>query len=122
MDFLEKLDRVEYLAKTSVLRRFMYAPTRYVWAQSLHKIFFPLTKRGAFATAHTFYKHPLKTVLPAATDIYLAGGKTHDSEIRLARFLLKTAQNQPQMDFLDIGAHVGYYAAMMAVLLEKTGG
>jgi FkbM family methyltransferase len=119
MTLNEQLNIVENLARATAAQRFATAPMRYVWAQTVHKIYFPITQRGVFATAQTFFNHPLSIVLPAATDIYLTGGKTHDSEIRLAKFLIQAA---PQTNaFLDIGAHVGYYASLMATLLTNKG-
>lgn len=120
-DSEKKLSRVESLARTSAFGRLLYAPHRYIFAQFIHKIYFKLTKKGVFATARTFFGYPLSIPLPAGTDIYLTGGKTHDSEIRLARFLMHTFDNTHAHHFLDIGAHVGYFSAMIAVLLKNRG-
>jgi FkbM family methyltransferase len=120
-DLDKKLSRVASLAQTSVLGRFIHAPHRYIFAQFIHKIYFKLTKKGVGATAKTFFGYPLSIPLPAGTDIYLTGGKTHDSEIRLAKFLLHTFSNDNNRHFLDIGAHVGYFSAFVSVLLKKKG-
>ncbi len=120
-DLEKKLLRVQSLAQTSVLGRLIHAPHRYVFAQFIHKIYFKLTKRGVLATAKTFFGHPLSMPLPAGTDIYLTGGKTHDSEIRLAKFLLHTFSDTKNRHFLDIGAHVGYFSALVSVLLKNKG-
>jgi FkbM family methyltransferase len=112
-DLGKKLDKVESLAQTSILGRLLHAPHRYVFAQFIHKIYFKLTKKGVFATAKTFFGYPLSMPLPAATDIYLTGGKTHDSEIRLARFLIQTFSDTKNRHFLDIGA--------VSILLQNKG-
>ncbi len=120
-DLEKKLSRVESLAQTSAFGRFLNAPHRYVFAQCIHKIYFPLTKKGVLTTTKTFFGHPLSIPLPAGTDIYLTGGKTHDSEIRLAKFLIHTFWDKKNRHFLDIGAHVGYFSALVSVLLKNKG-
>jgi FkbM family methyltransferase len=86
------LKEVEKLARTTAFGRFAAVPLPYIFAQYIQRIWFPITHRGVEAEAPTFFGHPLRMMLPSATDIYLTGGKTHDSEIRLAQFLLKTLQ------------------------------
>ena len=117
----KKLSRVESLAQTSVIGRLLHRPHRYIFAQFIHKVYFKITKKGVLATAKTFFGYPLSIPLPAGTDIYLTGGKTHDSEIRLARFLIQTFENSSNRHFLDIGAHVGYFSALVSVLLKNKG-
>ncbi len=120
-DLEKKLSRVEALARTSVFGRFIHAPHRYIFAQFIHKISFKITKKGVLTTAKTFFGYPLSMPLPSATDIYLTGGKTHDSEIRLAKFLIHTFNDVNNRHFLDIGAHIGYFSALVSVLLKKKG-
>jgi FkbM family methyltransferase len=86
------LKEVEKLARTTAFGRFAAVPMPYIFAQYIQRVWFPITHRGVEAEAPTFFGHPLRMMLPSATDIYLTGGKTHDSEIRLAQFLLKTLQ------------------------------
>jgi FkbM family methyltransferase len=127
-DSLEKkLLQVERLANASKMQRLLHNPMRYVWSQFFRTVIFPFTKKGVIREAQTFTGHPLSILLPSGLDIYLTGGKTHDSEIRLARFLInyyKTASNQQSAinpSFIDIGAHVGYFSLLAAVLSEKKG-
>jgi FkbM family methyltransferase len=132
------LQKVEKLAHRTAFGRFIFAPHRYVFAQFIQKIWFPITHRGVAAEAPTFFETPLSMILPAATDIYLTGGKTHDSEIRLAQFLIKkllatsyeplastnlqlVANSQKPEAFLDIGAHIGYFTALAARLVGENG-
>jgi FkbM family methyltransferase len=144
------LKKVENLAQKTAFGRFIAVPSRYIYAQFIQKLWFPITHRGVAAEAPTFFGHPLSMILPSATDIYLTGGKTHDSEIRLAQFLLKALSNEPQAtsdeaqatshklqaesrgleanslkleakNFIDIGAHIGYFTALAAQLVGEKG-
>ncbi|MFN7115395.1 MAG: FkbM family methyltransferase [Saprospiraceae bacterium] len=61
----------------------------------------------------------MQIVLPASTDIYLTGGKSHPSEVRLARFMI---QHLVAGDtFMDIGAHFGYFTLLASVLVQDQG-
>ena len=129
------LKKVENLAHRTRFGRFAFAPHRYIYAQFIQRLWFPLTHRGVAAAAQTFFGTPLSMLLPSATDIYLTGGKTHDSEIRLAQFLLNTLgesnADTPKLDtqhptlitknFIDIGAHIGYFTALAAHLVGENG-
>jgi FkbM family methyltransferase len=136
------LKEVEKLARTTAFGRFAAVPMPYIFAQYIQRIWFPITHQGVEAEAPTFFGHPLRMMLPSATDIYLTGGKTHDSEIRLAQFLLKTLKNSEipnskfqisdgnkdaanfelqTSNFIDIGAHIGYFTALAAKLVGEKG-
>jgi FkbM family methyltransferase len=58
-------------------------------------------------------------MLPAGTDIYLTGAKSHISEIRLASFLIHQLNNGDT--FLDVGAHFGYFTSLASTLVGKEG-
>lgn len=58
-------------------------------------------------------------LLPSSTDIYLTGGKSHESEIRLAKFLIKSLDKEDT--FLDVGAHYGYFSLLAAELVGVNG-
>jgi FkbM family methyltransferase len=134
-DSLEKnLNRVEYLSKASKIQRLLHNPWRYVSAQFFRTVIFPFTKKGVIREAQTFTSYPLSILLPSGLDIYLTGGKTHDSEIRLARFLinhyklqdykitrLQDLGEEKAHTFIDVGAHVGYFSLLASVLLENQG-
>lgn len=66
-----------------------------------------------------FFDDEMEVLLPAASDIYITGGKTHDSEIRLAKFLIKHLG--PGQTFVDIGAHFGYFTLLAAHLVGQNG-
>lgn len=114
-----QLQKVERLAKAGKLTRLLHHPGRYLQAMLLSKLLYPLTHKGSLKKAPLFFGGEMQVLLPAATDIYLAGGKTHSSEIRLARYLIN--QLKPGDVFLDIGAHFGYFTLLAASLVGDTG-
>ena len=116
---IKKLAAIEQLARGSVLGRFFKNPVRYVAAIGYWRLFYPLKKRGKFARARTFFGAEMEVVLPSATEIFLFGAKTHDSEIRLARFLLKNLR--PGHTFCDVGAHFGYFTLLASQLVGENG-
>ena len=61
----------------------------------------------------------MRVLLPSGMDIYLLGGKSHDSEIRLARFVLKNLRSGDT--FLDIGAHFGYFSLLASSIIGDSG-
>jgi FkbM family methyltransferase len=52
-------------------------------------------------------------------DLFLSGGKTHDSEIRLCRYLIQ--QLEAGDCFCDVGAHVGYFSLLAKQLIGASG-
>jgi FkbM family methyltransferase len=115
---LKRLNTVEMLA-SSRWRRLLHHPFRYVYAVFFAKFIYPKTKREIRRDAPLFYSETMKVDLPAATDIYLTGGKSHASEIRLARFLILNLS--PGSRFLDIGAHYGYFSLLASKITGATG-
>jgi FkbM family methyltransferase len=109
-ELLEKLSEVQRLAEGPKILRFLAAPLRYGLAMAYRYLLYPLTHRGLSIRARTFFGANMRLHLPAGTDIYLCRGKTHDSEIRLARLLLRALRPGDQL--LDIGAHVGYFSLL----------
>lgn len=114
-----KLAKIEQLARGSVLGRLLNNPLRYVTAIGFWRLVYPLTKRGKFASTTTFFGADMQVVLPSATEIFLFGAKTHDSEIRLARFLMKNLKAGDI--FCDVGAHFGYFSLLASRLVGKEG-
>lgn len=118
-ELLHKLDAIERFAGGTKSSRLAANPFRYLKAMYLGKLVYPYTHRGSLQEAPLFFGGSMQVLLPAATDIYLSGGKTHDSEIRLARFMiheLKAGQT-----YLDIGAHFGYFSLLASALVGKSG-
>ena len=115
----KRLEKIERLARGNVLGRFLNDPLRYVSAIGFWRLVYPMTKRGKFALARTFFGAEMEVVLPSATEIFLFGAKTHDSEIRLARFLMRHLR--PGDTFCDVGAHFGYFSLLASQLVGQNG-
>lgn len=116
---LEKLEQVEQLAKATKLRRLLAHPLKYAHAILHRKIIYTNNKKSKEVTAPTFFGQQMTLLLPASTDIYLTGGKSHNSEIRLAKFLINNLATGDT--FLDVGAHYGYFTMLAATLVKNTG-
>ena len=116
---LQRLDRVDRIAKASKWQRLLYHPWRYLWASYINWVQYPRHKRSVAVLASTFFGSRMEVRLPAGTDIYLTGGKSHDSEIRLARLMIR--QLQPGDTFWDIGAHYGFFSLLATRLVGEAG-
>lgn len=106
-------------AEASKFGRFIMRPMRYLEAILYRELIYSRNKKEKEVIAETFFGVPMHIFLPSSTDIYLTGGKSHDSEIRLARFLM--SQLHSGYIFLDIGAHYGYFSLLAAQLVGDAG-
>ncbi len=113
-DIEKQLAKVEHLAQSSKWQRFFYAPLPYLTAALFNKVLYPITKKAWRRSCQTAYGLPFVVALPAGTDIYLTGGKTHDSERQLARYLANHLK--AGMTYVDVGAHYGYFVGLAASL------
>ena len=111
--------KAERKARSSKIERLKGAPLRYPVLMGYNKVLYPLLKRGVFVHAKTFFGIRIKTLLPAGTDILLNGIKSHDSEIRLTKFLTRHLHEGDT--FIDVGAHYGYYALLGSVMTGRSG-
>ena len=111
-NLIKQLNNVEKLANYTKIQRLLHHPFKYIYAMCFREFIYPKTKQEKIVTAPLFYGDKMKIALPASMDIYLTGGKTHTSEIRLASFLLKNLEKGAQ--FLDIGGHFGYFTLLAA--------
>jgi FkbM family methyltransferase len=110
-----KLMQVEKLAKAGKLGRLLHHPIKYIFSVGYRSIFYPVIRKGISVKAFTFFGVEMRLMLPAATDIYLTGGKSDSSEIRLAKFMIR---NLKEGDcFFDVGAHFGYYSMLAATIV-----
>lgn len=116
MEILEQLQTVTELAQGSKWQRLRKRPLGYILAQLRRRLF---PKADWAVQSSTFWGQKMNLLLPASLDIYLTGGKTHDSEIRLARWLIQELKAEDQ--FLDIGAHYGYFSLLAAHLVGPKG-
>lgn len=115
----EGLANVAKLARGSKWQRLFKAPLRYLAAQRFAKIVYPKSKQGKRVSTPLFFGGSMMVVLPAGMDIYLLGGKGHDSEVRLAQLLIGVLS--PGDTFIDVGAHFGYFTRLGAVLVGPQG-
>lgn len=116
---LHKLKAVESMALASKFGRLRRNPRGYLFGILQSKLLFPWNKKTVKSKATTFFGSPIMISLPAGLDIYLTGGKTHDSEIRLTKYLIKHLK--PGSVFIDIGAHLGYYTLLASELVGQEG-
>jgi len=111
--------KAERKARSSKAKRFIASPVTYPFLMGFNQLYYPVFRRGLFVETDTFFGVPMKTLLPAGTDIVLNGIKSHDAEIRLTKFL--AVQLKGGDTFIDIGAHYGYYSLLASVLVGENG-
>jgi FkbM family methyltransferase len=115
---LNALNKVSSFAQAGKFFRFLVSPSHYGFAL-LCRILYPINHKSIYRKVPLFFGKSMTVSLPSSTDIYLAGGKTHDSEIRLARFMIEHLKEGD--GFLDIGAHAGYFSLLAATLNGTSG-
>lgn len=115
----QQLEKVERLATAGKIARLAHSPLRYVRAMLLQHCFYPITKRGSLKKAGLFFGVDMEVLLPAATDIFLTGGKTHSSELALAKYVI--ANLKEGQTFLDVGAHFGYFTLLAGQVVGSAG-
>ena len=116
---LSELDKVESIAKTSRIGRLLTHPFRYVFAILYREWVYKKNKQPKEVVCRTFFGQEMHILLPSSTDIYLTGGKSHESEIRLARLLIQVLKEGDI--FVDAGAHYGYFSLLAASLVGPRG-
>lgn len=94
-------------------------PLRYLYAIGFRTFIYPNTRKGILVQAPTFFGTPMQIMLPAGTDIFLTKGKSHCSEISLAKFLIQNLENGDH--FLDVGAHFGYFSLLASTIVGDRG-
>jgi hypothetical protein len=118
-DNWKSLLQSEQRAKAPKWQRLIRSPFWYPLSMIFNKIIYPLTKKEWRKKVNTFFGIPMTTALPSGTDILLNGIKSHDSEIRLSKFL--TRHLKPGEIFIDVGAHHGYYSLLASSLVGEDG-
>ena len=119
-DLLNKqLSELARIARGNKTNRLFFRPYAYLFAILYRKFVYGRKKKETIKKAKLFWGEEMLVALPSATDIYIADGKTHDSEIRLASFLIESLQLGDH--FLDIGAHYGYFSRLAAFLTGRGG-
>ena len=94
-------------------------PFKYINAVLFRKFFYRWSKKEKEVVYCTFFGAKMRLLLPSSTDIYLTGGKSHESEIRLARFMINNLNSGDT--FMDVGAHYGYFTLLGSVLVGSDG-
>ncbi|MEM0992027.1 MAG: FkbM family methyltransferase [Bacteroidota bacterium] len=118
-DLLERLNEVELLAKAGRWQRFSHRPLTYASTLLWRHLIYAFRPKDRHEQTNTFFDAEMKVVLPAGMDIFLLGAKTHDSEIRLSRWLIRHLQAGDI--FLDVGAHFGFFSLLASQLVEEGG-
>jgi len=116
---LDRLNKIEQLSKGSRWARLFYRPFHYLNGILFWKLKYNTTKKGSIKHCTTFFNSTMDVVLPAGMDLYLLGAKSHDSEIRLAKYMIRTIKEGQVV--LDIGTHFGYYALLAHHLVGEEG-
>jgi len=116
---LAQLYNVENLAAAGKWTRMRKQPLKYFKAILFRELVYKKSKKERRETVTTFFGARMHILLPSSTDIYLTGGKSHESEIRLAKFLIKNLKQSAV--FLDIGAHYGYFSLLASRLVGDAG-
>ena len=110
---------VEKIANLTKFKRLLHHPLKYIFAILFKHLIYHKSQKEIKVDATLFYKKKMKIALPASTDIYLTGGKSHNSEIRLAKFIIINLQKGNH--FLDIGAHFGYFTLLASEIVGTEG-
>jgi FkbM family methyltransferase len=114
---LNSLQSVEKLATGGKLRRIAHNPYKYFSAILFRQLLYPFVKKEKPVDTLLFSGRKITVALPASTDIYLTGGKSHISEIKLARYLIQNLQEDSV--FIDVGAHYGYFTLIAAEMITR---
>lgn len=118
-ELLSGIEKVEKIASASKLERMLANPFHYFLVIFFREIIYRKNRKSKEVQAKTFFGSSMRILLPSATDIYLTGGKSHHSEIRLAKYLIRNLR--PNDSFLDVGAHYGYFSLLAAQLVGSNG-
>lgn len=115
-----KSDFLEQLAFAERTINFV-KPLKWLWYFYYFSIF-KIVKTCGFrfkTTRRLFFGQLMHILLPDAGDIFIFGVKSHPSEIRLTRFLIKHLKCGAH--FVDVGAHQGFYTLLAAELVVENG-
>ncbi len=118
-DLVRKLAHIERLAQGSRWARLWHAPARYLFALGFRELVYARSHRARPAQVTTFFGLPMQVHLPAGTDLYLLGAKSHESEVRLARVMMRYLK--PNDTFVDVGGHFGYFSLLASQLVGAGG-
>jgi FkbM family methyltransferase len=115
-NLLKALGSVEKNALNSKFRRMLRHPPKYFFSIVYKYLIYPIRKKEILVTTNLFNGVKIKIALPASTDIFLTGGKSHISEIKLTKYLIKNLRSNSL--FIDVGAHYGYFSLVASDILK----
>lgn len=115
----QALREVETVARAARWRRWLRRPLGYPMALLHRDVVYARRRTPLNARAQTFFGTDMRLALPSGMDIYLTGGKSHPSEIRLARYLIDVIESGDTV--MDVGAHYGYFTLLAARLTGPQG-
>lgn len=118
-NLIARLQSVIKIKNLSKLGRLINDPIKYFYALYTRFIYYPLFKKGKLTSTNTFFGDRMHLLLPAGTDIYLTGGKSHDSELRLSSFIIDRLKSGDI--FIDVGAHYGFFSLLASKIVGETG-
>ncbi len=118
-ELINALAKSTNLARTNIRRRIIHRPFKYAFAQVAKFFLSRIYRSGIKVHCTTFFGTSLAVPLPACMDIYITGAKSHDSELRLARYMIQNVKTNDT--FIDVGAHVGYFSLLAHTLIQPTG-
>lgn len=108
--YKQRLEKIEQLTRRSKWARLLAHPRRLLGAVLYKHTIYAFRRKGLRSAATTFFGAPMTVMLPAGTDIYVFGAKTHRSELQLTRYLMQSIR--PNQVYFDVGAHVGFYSLL----------
>jgi len=115
----QNFKKVEILANGSKIDRFLNDPIKYLFLVIYRYIIYKVIKKGFLKSCKTFFDSTMIVQIPSGTDVFLTGGKTHVSEIKLTRYLINNLSEEDV--FFDIGAHFGFYSLLANKLISPKG-
>lgn len=118
-ELLENLSSVEKMATGSKIKRMLSNPSKYINGILFRELNYKRNKKEKEVVSNSFFGDAMHLLLPSSMDIYLTGGKSHESEIRLAKFLIDNLEKGDA--FIDVGAHYGYFTLLGSKLVGQEG-
>ncbi len=116
---LKNLASLELKASASRLHKLFTTPFKYIHALLFRELIYKRTRKEKKVKTENFFGVKMELLLPSSTDIYLLGGKSHLSEIRLAKFMVNNIESG--QTFVDVGAHYGYFTLLGSTLVDVSG-
>ncbi len=111
---LNRLNKIERLVRSPRSLRIIIRFSKHLY-WSLLKPFYP----EKTISSNIFFGSKINFPYPSCKDIFLWEAKSHDSELRLSKFMISNLSEGSS--FLDIGAHVGYFTLLAHKLVGTRG-